>query len=88
MWSGISPRLDLGRPSSILAPYRPPSSQRRLCRLGGIIFQRLQSLPLPGVAACCVVRVQGEASLQNLLEMACTSLRAVPEYGNREVPQQ
>ncbi|CAN0026903.1 unnamed protein product [Pylaiella littoralis] len=28
---------------------------------------------------------KGEASLQNLLEMACTSLRAVPEYGNREV---
>lgn len=28
---------------------------------------------------------QGDASLQNLLEMACTSLRAVPEYGNREV---
>eukprot|EP00903_Cladosiphon_okamuranus_P015895 g14680.t1 len=28
---------------------------------------------------------KGEASLQNVLEMACTSLRAVPEYGNREV---
>ncbi|CAM9369573.1 unnamed protein product [Scytosiphon promiscuus] len=28
---------------------------------------------------------KGDASLQNLLEMACTSLRAVPEYGNREV---
>lgn len=35
--------------------------------------------------ACVSNPLQGEASLQNLLEMACTSLRAVPEYGNREV---
>jgi len=30
-------------------------------------------------------RAEGEASLQNLLELALSSLKAIPDYGNREV---
>lgn len=54
--------------------------------LGVARFEPLHvGLLLPLLPLLLVLLVQGEASLQNLLEMACTSLRAVPEYGNREV---
>lgn len=31
------------------------------------------------------MELKGEASLENILKLGCTSLRTVPDYGNREM---